>query len=440
MGASRDRVQKMGCDGSGEEAPECIATVDAPRNEAFAKLGAGYLFPVIGKKKGEYIAKNPEKGKTVISCGVGDTTHPLPEVVGEAMATYAEGLTTGEGYSGYDPKVTDDVKAELLKVMYKDMGFEANEVFVSDGSKCDLARFQTMFHYGKGKVAIPDPAYPAYVDNTVLSGHTGKAEGASYPGITYLPCSDANGFFPDYEKAVGCNLMYFCNPNNPTGACATREQLTGLVEFAIKNKILIIYDAAYAYYIRDDKPKSIFEIEGAKKVAIETNSFSKLAGFTGVRLGWTVVPKEITYADGGSARADFNRVFGTHFNGACNVAMAGGLAVLKNMDKVQEVLDFYKGNADLIRATMTDLGFKTMIGGDNSPYIFVKFPGKDSWAVFDWILENCQVVTTPGVGFGPSGQSFVRISSYGKRENIEEACKRFKAAGLKEDIDVKAAA
>jgi LL-diaminopimelate aminotransferase len=252
-----------------------------------------------------------------------------------------------------------------------------------------------------------------------------------YSGITYLPCSADNGFFPDLSLAKDVDIIYFCNPNNPTGACATRAQLEELVQLCIKNSILLVYDAAYAYYIRDeDKPKSIFEVEGARQVAIETNSFSKLAGFTGVRLGWTVVPKEIKYPCGASLRDDYNRVFNTHFNGAANVSCAGGLATLQNMGEVDKVIAFYQENSRLIMETLEELGFKEFVGGRNSPYIFVKFPGKGSWDIFDEILNKAQVIVTPGVGFGPSGEGYIRISSYGKRENILEVCRRFKEAKL----------
>jgi len=261
-----------------------------------------------------------------------------------------------------------------------------------------------------------------------------------YEGITYLTCTKPD-FFPDLEKEglKDVDIIYFCNPNNPTGACATKTQLEALVKLCIDNKILLIYDAAYAYYIKDaDKPKTIYEIPGADTVAIETNSFSKLAGFTGVRLGWTVIPAAITYPDGAQVKNDFARVFGTHFNGASNIALAGGLATLQNMGAVQEVLDYYKENTNLILSTLAECGFKEdqIVGGKNSPYIFVEFPGKDSWDVFDKILDLTQVITTPGVGFGPAGQGYVRISSYGKRENIVEACERFKAKGLAPDMDL----
>jgi len=282
-------------------------------------------------------------------------------------------------------------------------------------------------------VAIPSPAYPAYVDDTVISGHTkGFVEKTGeYEGITYMPCTPEADFFPDLEKAKDVDIMYFCNPNNPTGACASKAQLEKLVKFCIDNAILLIYDAAYAVYIRDeDKPKSIYEIDGARKIAIESNSFSKLAGFTGVRLGWSIVPKEIKCGNGKLIRDDYNRVFNTHYNGAPNIALAGGLAVLQNMDVVMDVVKYYQENTRIIMETFKELGFTGIYGGRNSPYVFVKFPGKGSWDAFDEILNKAQVITTPGVGFGPAGEGFVRISSYGTRENVLEACRRFKAVKL----------
>lgn len=403
---------------------------DLIRNDNFGKLGAGYLFPVVAKKRREYAAAHPDK--KVISLGVGDTTHPLPGVVANAMCVYAAGLGTKEGYSGYDPVIVEPVKQALLETFYKNCGLSDDEVFVSDGSKCDLSRFQTLWSE-KAKVAIPSPAYPAYVDNTVISGHTGAfiEKTGEYEGITYMPCTPETDFFPDLEKAKGVDIMYFCNPNNPTGACATKAQLEKLVKFCIDNQILLIFDAAYAVYIRDDdKPKTIYEIEGARKIAIETNSFSKLAGFTGVRLGWSIVPKEIKYGNGKLIRDDYNRVFNTHFNGAPNIALAGGLAVLQNMDVVMDIVKYYQENTRIVMDTLAELGFKGIYGGRNSPYVFVKFPGMGSWEAFDMILNKAQVITTPGVGFGPSGEGFVRISSYGTRENVIEACRRFKEVKL----------
>jgi LL-diaminopimelate aminotransferase len=265
-----------------------------------------------------------------------------------------------------------------------------------------------------------------YVDGSVLIGAAGPWEGSGYQGITYLPCTAENDYFPDAGKLPENGLFYFCSPNNPTGAVANREQLTSLVAAAQKKGTVIVFDAAYAEYIRDPKlPKSIFEIDGARTCAIEVNSFSKPAGFTGVRLGWTVVPKELKYAGGESVNADWNRICGTIFNGASNIAQWGALAALdgKGLKEIRQLCDFYLGNARLIRGALQNLGI-SCIGGDNSPYIWAKFPGRDSWEVFAEILEKCQVVTTPGAGFGPAGQSFIRFSAFGHRADVEEACKR----------------
>jgi LL-diaminopimelate aminotransferase len=241
-----------------------------------------------------------------------------------------------------------------------------------------------------------------------------------------LPCTAENNYFPDPSKLPANGLFYFCSPNNPTGATANREQLTALVKAAREKGALIVYDAAYAEYIRDPNlPKSIFEIDGAKDCAIEVNSFSKPAGFTGVRLGWTVVPKTLKYAGGESINADWNRVTGTIFNGASNIAQAGALAALdeQGIKEMKALCDFYLGNAALIRSALQKKGI-TCVGGDNSPYIWAQFPGQDSWDVFSGILDKCQVVTTPGAGFGPAGQSFIRFSAFGHRADVEEAVKR----------------
>jgi LL-diaminopimelate aminotransferase len=275
-------------------------------------------------------------------------------------------------------------------------------------------------------VAVQDPSYPVYVDGSVLIGAAGAWEGSGYSGISYLPCTAQNDYFPDLSRLVPNCLIYFCSPNNPTGAAASREQLKSLVNAALKNGSFIIYDAAYAEYIRDPGlPKTIFEIEGAKACAIEVNSFSKPAGFTGVRLGWSVVPKELKYSGGESVNADWARISGTIFNGASNIAQAGALAALdrEGIKEMRELCDFYLGNAKLIREALIKLGI-SCIGGDNSPYIWAHFPGRDSWEVFSALLERCQIVSTPGAGFGPAGQGFVRFSAFGHRADIAEACAR----------------
>ena len=280
-------------------------------------------------------------------------------------------------------------------------------------------------------VAVQDPAYPVYVDGSVVAGAAGANTGSSYEGITYMNCTPENNFFPDLTKIQKDSLIYFCSPNNPTGAVATREQLKTLVDFANANGCIIIFDAAYFCFIRDEKlPKSIFEIEGAKTCAIEVNSFSKPAGFTGVRLGWSVVPNELKYADGSSVRADWNRVMTTLFNGASNIAQAGGLAALddEGLAEMKSLVDYYLENARIIKAALTTEKFKSagveVYSDGNAPYLWVRFPNRKSWDVFDQILDQCRIVTTPGSGFGPAGESFIRFSAFGHRADVEEACRR----------------
>eukprot|EP00283_Hemiselmis_rufescens_P019901 CAMPEP_0173437880 /NCGR_PEP_ID=MMETSP1357-20121228/18671_1 /TAXON_ID=77926 /ORGANISM="Hemiselmis rufescens, Strain PCC563" /LENGTH=406 /DNA_ID=CAMNT_0014403095 /DNA_START=25 /DNA_END=1245 /DNA_ORIENTATION=- len=401
--------------------------VKVPRNEHFGKLGAGYLFPVVAKKRRDYAAAHPDA--KVISLGIGDTTHPLPKAIVDKMSDYCQGLGTKEKYEGYDPKSEGALKERIAAEMYKGMGLSAGDIFVSDGSKCDLGRLQMLFG-SSAKMAVQDPAYPVYVDSSVMAGRTGTQDATTkqFSGITYMPCGPDNGFFPDVTAAKDADVIVFCNPNNPTGACATKAQLEGVVKFARDNGKVILYDAAYSAFITDPNcPKSIFEIDGAKEVAIESTSFSKLAGFTGIRLGWLVCCDELKFACGTPVKQDLGRIMSTVFNGAASVSQAGGLAVLDNMPAVMDIVKYYMENAKLVRETFDELGFK-YYGGTNAPYTFVHFPGRDSWEVFDEILEKCQVVTTPGVGFGPSGQGFVRISAFGDRDNVIEACKRFKAA------------
>jgi LL-diaminopimelate aminotransferase len=260
----------------------------------------------------------------------------------------------------------------------------------------------------------------------VLIGAAGGWQDKGYAGISYLPCTADNNYFPDLSQVPENALIYFCSPNNPTGAASSKEQLTSLVEAARRKGCIIIFDAAYAEFIRDPSlPKTIFEIPGSRECAIEVNSFSKPAGFTGVRLGWTVVPKELRYHGGESINADWGRIMGTIFNGASNIAQAGGLAALSSdgIKEIRQLCDFYLENARLIRTVLQELGINCT-GGDNSPYIWAAFPGKDSWEVFAQILEKCRVVTTPGAGFGPAGQGFVRFSAFGHREDVQEACLR----------------
>jgi LL-diaminopimelate aminotransferase len=392
------------------------------RNPCISNIKAGYLFPEIAKRRREYAAAHPDA--KIISLGVGNTTEPIMPHIDKGLVDGARGLSTVEGYVGYSDEGFDTLRKRITDVFYKG-AFGIDEIFISDGAKCDIGRLQLLFGAGT-RVAVQDPSYPVYVDGSVLIGAAGPWEGSGYQGITYLPCTAENDYFPDVSKLPENGLFYFCSPNNPTGAVANREQLTSLVAAAQKKGTVIIFDAAYAEYIRDPKfPKSIFEIDGARKSAIEVNSFSKPAGFTGVRLGWTVVPKELKYSGGESVNADWNRICGTIFNGASNIAQWGALAALdsEGLKEIRELSDFYLGNAKLIRTALQNLGI-SCIGGDNSPYIWAQFPGRDSWEVFAEILEKCQVVTTPGAGFGPAGQSFIRFSAFGHRKDVEEACRR----------------
>jgi LL-diaminopimelate aminotransferase len=398
------------------------------RNVNLSRLKAGYLFPEIARRRREFAASHPEdpgRPETrIISLGVGNTTEPVLPVTDAGLVDGARRLADAATYSGYTDEGFIELREGISRVFYKG-AFSPDEIFISDGSKCDIGRLQLLFG-AEVKVAVQDPSYPVYVDGSVLIGSAGPWTGVGYGGITYLPCTAENGYFPDLVGLEDNSLFYFCSPNNPTGATASRPQLEALVAAALKKGCVIVFDAAYAEYIRDPAlPKSIFEIDGSRECAIEVNSFSKSAGFTGVRLGWTAVPKELKYAGGESVNADWNRVMGTIFNGASNIAQAGGIAALtpQGLAEIRELSDFYLGNAKLIRAALEALHI-TCVGGDNSPYIWARFPGRDSWDVFAEILEKCRVVTTPGAGFGPSGQSFIRFSAFGHRKDVEEACVR----------------
>ena len=393
------------------------------RNPAFSNLKAGYLFPEIAKRRREFAAAHPEA--KLISLGIGNTTEPLTPHIDEGLVNAARALGTVEGYSGYgDEQGLTSLRERIASVLYGGK-VAPEEVFVSDGAKCDIGRLQALF--GRDvKVAVQDPSYPVYVDGSVIAGAAGAWNGTGYAGIQYLPCDASNGYFPDLALLPQNGVFYFCSPNNPTGAVATRVQLESLVEAAFKKGCLIVFDAAYSEYIRDPKlPKSIFEIQGARECAVEVSSFSKPIGFTGVRLGWTIVPKELKYADGTSVIADWNRVCTTIFNGASNIAQYGGLAALdaEGLREGRQLTDHYLGNAALIRRALEALGIEC-VGGDNAPYIWARFPGKASWDAFAEILEKCWVVTTPGSGFGPAGESFIRFSAFGHRADVEDACRR----------------
>ncbi|CAN1167564.1 LL-diaminopimelate aminotransferase, chloroplastic [Linum perenne] len=412
---------------SQEEKVQAAYKTKVSRNDNMGKLQAGYLFPEVARRRNAHKDKYPDA--QVISLGIGDTTEPIPDVITSAMSNKSQALSTLQGYSGYGAEQgAKPLRTAIHSTFYADLGIDDDDIFVSDGAKCDISRLQVVFG-SNVTIAVQDPSYPAYVDSGVIMGQTGQFQKdvEKYAGIEYMRCTPENGFFPDLSKVTQTDIIFFCSPNNPTGAAATREQLTQLVKFAKDNGSIIVYDSAYAMYMSDDNPRSIYEIPGAREVAIETSSFSKYAGFTGVRLGWTVVPKELLFSDGFPVARDFNRVVSTCFNGASNIAQAGGLACLspEGLKAMQEVIGFYKENTEIIVDTFNALGFQ-VYGGRNAPYVWVNFPGRSSWDVFAEILEKTHVVTTPGSGFGPGGEGFVRVSAFGHRENVLEACRRFK--------------
>lgn len=401
-------------------------------NENFGKLQASYLFSEIAKRVAAYQQANPEAN--IIRLGIGDVTLPLAPACLEAMHKAVDELGHEATFRGYGPEQGYAFLREAIAEHdYRARGCDVapSEIFVSDGSKCDCANIQELFAQ-ELRIAIPDPVYPVYVDTNVMAGRTGAAANGRYEGLHYLESTDANGFVPA-PPTEAVDLIYLCFPNNPTGAVATREQLKAWVDYAKANKALILFDAAYEAFIRDPAiPHSIYEIEGARDVAIEFRSFSKKAGFTGVRCAFTVVPENlVAYAKDGSEirlHALWNRRHTTKFNGVSYPVQRAAEAVYSPDGELQttEQVDYYLGNAKLIRKGIEALGY-TCVGGDNSPYVWVNVQG-DSWAFFDKLLHEAQVVTTPGAGFGKCGEGYVRISAFNSRVKVEEAMARIASA------------
>ena len=383
------------------------------RNPNLALLQQQYLFPQINQRKKEFLAREP--GTELISLGIGDTTEAIPRSIVEGLAEGAQRLGHKKTYTGYGPEQGhEELRTAIAHTLYQDR-ITPSSIFISDGAKCDIGRLQLLF--GRTvKIALQDPAYPVYRDGSLLQG---------VADITYLPCTPQNNFFPDLTPAKNCDLLYFCSPNNPTGAVATRDQLTELVAFARKNKQIILFDSAYAAYIQDPSlPRSIYEIDGAEEVAIETSSFSKIAGFTGVRLGWSIVPEQLKYEDGQSVQRDWSRITSTIFNGASNIAQAGGLQILKQagLAEVKQLIAFYMENAHLLSNALKEQGIP-VYGGQHAPYVWAHFPNNPSWETFQYFLESLHLVVTPGSGFGPTGEGFIRLTAFNSRENINKACK-----------------
>lgn len=402
-------------------------------NENYLKLKASYLFSDIAKRVTAYTAANPDK--PVIRLGIGDVTEPLPQACIEAFHAGVDEMSVRATFKGYGPEQGYAFLREAIAANdYAARGcpIAADEIFVSDGSKCDCGNIQEIFATEGLKLAIPDPVYPVYVDTNVMAGRTGTNLDGRYAGITYLDSTPANGYVPAIPTGA-TDLIYLCFPNNPTGAVATKEQLAAWVAYAKANKALILFDSAYEAFIQDPTiPHSIYEIPGADEVAIEFRSFSKTAGFTGTRCAYTVVPKKLqAYDAAGNAHpvhALWNRRHTTKFNGVSYPVQKAAAAIYTDAGKAQvkAQVAYYLENAALIRKAMTGLGY-SCIGGDNAPYIWIN-TGTDSWAFFDKLLNEAQVVCTPGAGFGKCGEGHVRISAFNSRANVETALARIAAA------------
>jgi LL-diaminopimelate aminotransferase len=401
-------------------------------NENYAKLKASYLFADIARRVGAYASAHPDR--TVIRLGIGDVTEPLPAACTEALHAAADEMSKRATFKGYGPEQGYPFLRELIsRHDYADRGcrIEPDEIFISDGAKCDTANIQEIFA-DDIRLAIPDPVYPVYVDTNVMAGRTGPAADGRYEGILYLESTASNGYVPGVPDA-SADLVYLCFPNNPTGAVATKAQLAAWVAYAKRNRAVILFDSAYEAYIRDPAlPHSIYEVEGARDVAIEFRSFSKTAGFTGTRCAYTVVPKTLMAWDRAgrpqALHSLWNRRQTTKFNGVSYPIQRAAAATYTEagMSQTRGLTDFYLGNAQLIRAAMARLGL-ACVGGENAPYIWVNV-GRDSWEFFDLLLEKAQVACTPGAGFGRCGEGHVRISAFNSRENVETALERIGAA------------
>ena len=399
-------------------------------NADYLKLKAGYLFPEISRRIKDFTSKNPDT--ELIRLGIGDVTEPLPLACREAMKEAVEEMGTQEGFRGYGPEQGYQwLRESISKNDYLSRGCDisAEEIFVSDGSKCDSSNILDIL--GKGnKIAVTDPVYPVYVDTNVMTGRTGEANAlGEYQGLSYIPINSENGFEAEIPKEK-FDLIYLCFPNNPTGAVATREQLACWVQYAKKNNSLILFDAAYEAFIKDDSiPHSIYEIAGAKECAIEFRSFSKNAGFTGTRCAFTVIPKSLK-GKAGPEEVDlwslWNRRQSTKFNGVSYIVQRGAEAVYskEGQSQIKRLVSFYMDNAQIIKSNLTSAGFE-VFGAINAPYAWIKTPEKmGSWDFFDFLLEKANVVGTPGSGFGSAGEGYFRLSAFNSRENVEKAMDR----------------
>ena len=403
-------------------------------NENFLELQESYLFATIAQKVAKYSKENPDK--KIIKLGIGDVTRPIPEVVLQAIHKATDEQASSETFRGYGPEQGYEFLREKIKEYdYKsrNVDIDIDEIFVSDGAKCDCGNIVDILAQDN-KVAITDPVYPVYLDTNVMSGRSGKydKETGKYENIVYIPATSKNNFVPELPKEK-VDIIYLCYPNNPTGTTLTKEQLATWVKYAKENKALILFDAAYEAFITDENvPHSIYEIDGAKEVAIEFRSYSKTAGFTGMRCAFIVVPKELKgYTKSGeevSINKLWNRRHCTKFNGVSYIVQRAAEAVYteEGRKQIKENIDYYKENAKIIKQGLEEVGY-TVYGGVNSPYVWLKLPdGMKSWDFFDKLLTEVNVVGTPGVGFGPSGEGYFRLTGFGTKENTQEAIRRIK--------------
>ena len=401
-------------------------------NEHFLKLPNNYLFADIAKKVNAFRVSHPRD--KVISLGIGDVTRPLCPAVIEAMHNAVDEMATTATFRGYGPEHGYDFLREAIiknDFLPRGIHLDPNEIFINDGAKSDTGNIQELVRWDNS-IGVTDPIYPVYIDSNVMIGRAGVLKDGKWSNVTYMPCNAENNFVPQLpEKRV--DIIYLCYPNNPTGTVITREELKKWVNYAIKNDTLIFYDAAYEAYIQDpDIPHSIYEIKGARKVAIEFHSYSKTAGFTGVRCGYTIVPKELmaTTLDGQKVPLNpmWNRRQCTKFNGTSYISQRAAEAIYtpEGKKQVKETIKYYMDNATLMRQTLIKLGFE-VFGGENAPYIWLKTPdGMPSWKFFDRMLYEAHVVCTPGVGFGPSGEGYARLTAFGEHEQCMEAMERLK--------------
>ncbi|MCA9115100.1 MAG: LL-diaminopimelate aminotransferase [Planctomycetaceae bacterium] len=400
-------------------------------NENFLKLKAGYLFPEIARRVNAFCEASPEA--KVIRLGIGDVTEPLPPAIVAAMHSAVDEMASAESFRGYGPEQGYAfLREKIASVDYGERGIDisADEIFVSDGSKCDTGNILDIFG-SDNVVAVTDPVYPVYVDTNVMAGRTGEADSSGrYEGLVYLPVTAENSFTPALpEQHV--DLIYLCYPNNPTGTVATRETLKQWVDYALAEDAVILFDAAYEAYITDPEiPHSIYEIEGARRCAIEFRSFSKNAGFTGTRCALTVVPKDVTGTSSTGERTPlhqlWNRRHSTKFNGVPYIVQRGAEAAYstEGRQQIRDLVDFYLTNARLLREGLEAVGI-TVYGGVNAPYVWLKAPeGLSSWDFFDQLLQQAHLVGTPGSGFGASGEGYFRLSAFNSRANVEEAVTR----------------